>query len=83
MRHHIRTRRLEPLASILDADSASAYEVAHAVCRVVERRFLLAVRRPADCARLLRQDIQRVAARLLGRLRYVYGLAVMLRRGRR
>ena len=69
MRHHIRTRRLEPLAGVLDADSASAYEVAHAVRRVVERRFLLAVRRRADCARLLRQYVERIAARLLGRLR--------------
>ena len=83
MRHHIRTSRLEPLASILDADNASAYQVAHAIRRVVERLLLFAVRRCTDKARLLRQDLQRVAARLLGRIRDVYGLAVMLRRGRR
>ena len=68
MRHHIRTRRLEPLASILDADSASAHQVAHAERCVVERRFLLAVRRRTYQARLLRQDIQRIAARFFGRL---------------
>ena len=69
MGYHVRCGCREPFAGILDADNASAYQVAHAIRRVVERRFLLAVRGYPYLARLLRQYIQRVAARLLGRLR--------------